>query len=316
MILLSHFFRRSDFNLILMIFLICVAWSLIETAELPDYFSYLSIFENPKNYFNDAPGFKYLIWSASLFVSYEQFRFIQAILGLSMLLYSYNNEPKNYIFPAFFFILVVFLEFYLVRLRSGLAIFVFYGAMLCYIRSHKGLGFLFWVFSLTIHPPTALVLSAVYAPVNIFAAKAIKTKLVLQTFLWLVILWAVDFLSDYRGPKLVSDVNPVRVFALLVFPLLVFAILENFKKQLSSIDFEEIIASMSVSVAFLILWAFGLFDQSGEAVVRLLSLVFGPSLLIGYLWKSGSWSANLKLYAQLVLGINSLFFINTVYLKL
>jgi len=77
----------------------------------------------------------------------------------------------------------------------------------------------------------------------------------------------------------------------------------------------ELIALMLASVALSLMYLVGFFQLSGEAIIRAYSLIASPALLFGYFVRSNVWTRTEQNWAQLVLLVNSLFFINTVFIS-
>ena len=312
-------FSLTQSRLRFSLFLVCILsslWFLFESSQLPDYQSYLTIFEEPDRHFSWNPAFVYLVKYSSLFFTYEEFRVITFALGLSMLVCACRIKINANIFAVIFFIFLILFEFFMVRIRAGICIALFYSALLVFLRSQRIFALILWCLSLLLHPATAVVLSLVYVPSRLFGSRSIKSKLILQTFSWIVFFLIIDYKAAERGPNLVSDISFIRVFLLALFPLFLLAALEGFKVRLERLDSVEIISSITSSIALVLLWSVGTFETSGEAVTRVFSLIVGPSLLIGYLWKFDSWASNVRFYAQTVLVFSCILFLNAVFLRL
>ena len=123
----------------------------------------------------------------------------------------------------------------------------------------------------------------------------------------------IDYLATDRGEHLFSEINSVRLFAICVIPVICFLFLRKFKLgYLVDPAFFGIGAVFFCGLATSVLYFVGFFALSGEAVVRVLSLVTGVSLLVAML--TTPLSAVMRGLVLSILGLNSLFFVNTVYL--
>lgn len=282
--------------------------------KLPDYHAYLDIFLKPESYSSWNIAFTTLSLISLQLMTYDSFRFVIFLLGLLLVVIA--TKPRSAInnYILIFCIFVFLLEFYIIRLRAGVCIFIFYLALLLYEKRYRLLFITFLSGAFLLHPASALTLTLVYAP---FFLKVKRNRFFLCGLLcaWMLLFLFIDELSILRGSHLNSVINPARIAFLVLLPLIFYTILTRLKFNLPKLLREpELAAVFTGSIGLLFLYLIGTFQTSGEAIVRVYSLLVGPAVTFAYLNRSAFWSNATRRYARVVMLMNSLFFLNTVYL--
>ena len=285
-----------------------------ESEKLPDYESYKNIFADPNNFSEWNIFFTSIIIGTQFLFSYEAFRI--AIFALGALLFgrirsvSIQKETLLLIFIS----CIILLEFYMIRLRAGLCIFLFYLALHFFNSKSRKLALIVGVVSFGVHPGTFLTLGLVYWP-QIAKIRLNLTFMFINICLWILFLVYVNIAALGRGIHLDSEINSVRIIALIALPMIFYLVASSFHiRLLSNSSHSEFIGLITLNIALLALYSGNFFLTSGEAIIRIYSLVSGPSMLYGLISHRDKWTFNQKYTAYLALVINSLFFINTVYL--
>lgn len=298
------------------IFLIFILFRLLfEDVNLPDYDSYSKIFFEPDKFKGFNIIFTTITLGFSYIFSYEAFRLTVFLLGSFFFVRIHKIGFRASLLPLIFISCIVLLEFYMIRMRAGLCILVFYAAYTFYGRSRVFLSSTLAVLSMLLHPATFITLALVYWPV-VFKARLSLNFVFINFMLWCLYLSVISVLSIDRGSHLFSAINPVRIVVLILIPTLFYlGIIRRmtFRSNVVQND-AEFIGLITLNVALLTLYVAGIFVTSGEAIVRVYSLVAAPVMLYGLINNYSSWGGGKKIFAFLVLTINSLFFLNTVYL--
>ena len=286
---------------------------LFERETLPDYESYASIFVNPLLHKNMSHVFAIFLDTFSTIANYETFRLFIFILGCLLFFPKLVKRSKN--LPVLLFvILIVILEFYMVRLRAGMSIFLFYVGYQFFYREWRLIAISIVGISFMMHPATCMTLLLVYLPIFI-SSNSKSIKIVILLTVWIGYLLIVEMLAINRGSHLFSDINPFRILGLVVCPILLFLVLRRFRFALLFDDRKVELTSLALaSMSVVILYVFGYFELSGEAIVRIYSLVVGPALLFGFVRNSNFWTRSERIWGLSALTVNSLFFLNIVYL--
>jgi hypothetical protein len=288
---------------------------LLESDNLPDYHAYMTIYTDPSSYSKWNIAFTTLAIVMSNLTSYEVFRFMIYLSGFALFIFALK---KNYIknnFLIFAILVLVLLEFYMVRMRAGISIVFFYLGYALYLKNHKFISTLFFSLSLLFHTATGLVFFVLYLPF-LLKIKFEKLFLIILFSVWILLFYVLDTIAINRGAHLSSAINPVRVIFLIMIPTVLICTLKKLKiGSLTMSQKPELIGLILASVALLLMYLVGFFQESGEAIIRAYSLIASPALLFGYLIRSNVWTRTEQKWAQLVLLVNSLFFINTVFIS-
>ena len=287
---------------------------LLENVNLPDYEAYQRIFVDPENFQGWNLAFTTFVLVISNVFSYEVFRIF--IFTLGALFYSsiYKYARKDVFIPLLLIAFILVLEFFMIRLRAGLCIFLFYAALTLFNKNRFTLSVISVFLAGLLHPATFCTLALVYWPI------ILKVKLNFQLILTLAIQWfsflfLIDALSVERGAHLDSEINLVRLMALLLAPTIVLAVLSpssfTVKNIRKNCEFSNIVI---LNIVILLMDLAGFFTTSGEAIIRIYSLVAGPALFYSLTQNLANWSKRQVYFGFVTLTANSLFFINTVYL--
>ena len=304
----------TQIKVFLMILAYLIMNFLLEHENLPDYESYNNIFSDPENFKSWNLLFTLFLGYFSIIFSYETFRFTCFLLGLILFVRLPYKMPGKYIILLFFITTIVLLEFYMIRLRGGISLSLFFISYYLYRNYYRLIASLPLLISLLIHPGTFFTLFVAFLPF-IFKLKLNLFSYFFLIFTWVVFLLCIDVMAQGRGSHLHSDINVFRVLALMVLPTLFYFIVNKFNLgKLNVTDHTEFIAYHTLSIACLSLYCLGVFSTSGEAIIRVYSLIAGPTLLFGLIRSFNTWRIDQLMVALCVLSANSLFFINTVYL--
>ena len=288
--------------------------TLLENVNLPDYDSYQRIFADPENFQGWNLAFTTFALVVSNVFSYESFRLLIFILGA--LLYSsiYKYVRKDKLIPLLFIAFILVLEFFMIRLRAGLCIFLFYSALTLFNKSRFTLAIVNVFLAGLVHPATFFTLALIYWPI-IFKVKLNFELLLILAIQWFSFLLLIDVLSVERGAHLDSEINLVRLMVLLLAPTILLAVLSPSRFTIKNIqencEFSNIFV---LNIVVLLMDLVGFFATSGEAIIRIYSLVAGPALFYSLTQNLANWSKPQIYFAFVTLVANSLFFINTVYL--
>jgi hypothetical protein len=247
------------------IFVLIIAFSIsslyFSQENLPDFESYKSIFNSVSGNITISswePIFMMLnyIFRDELNLSYIEFRLVLLALSLSCLLSGLyliqrsSTKGREFILKGYTVhkllldfiilsaILVFLFEFYLIRIRSGLAIsfFVlsipfFYG-----IRDRLGnvrffLAILLWLLAFFTHKQTTIVLTYFLLFPMVFALYLVRSRIhrlwisspiikgIVFLFLSILIIGVVVIKSAERGDHLYSSLNSARLIALSIITL-------------------------------------------------------------------------------------------------
>ena len=288
---------------------------LLESDNLPDYHAYMTIYTNPSGYSKWNIAFTTLAIVIYRLTSYEVFRFMIYLSGFALFIFAFKKNHKKNNFLIFAILVVVLLEFYMVRMRAGISIVFFYVGYALYLKNHKLISTLFFTLSLLFHTATGLVFFVVYLPFFL-RIKFEKLSLIILFSIWILLFYVLDIIAVDRGEHLYSAINPARVIFLIMVPTVLFFIFKKLKiGSLTMSQKPELIGLMLASVALSLMYLVGFFQLSGEAIIRAYSLIASPALLFGYFVRSNVWTRTEQNWVQLVLLVNSLFFINTVFIS-
>jgi hypothetical protein len=261
-----------------------------------------------------------------------------ALLYINLTLQRYSIYPKSiylnlitsatltYIFSIFIF------EFFIIRIRGGLAIAFFCLSIANVLRMPKNI--LIWLTSTVLifaalftHKATSVILIAVFG-VTIFCSFAEKldilrrawhiggrAKVGLYMFVAIFLLLLTSTQNHVRTGLVISNLNPARLIALAVIPLIIFMIHQKFydqknKNTLASLSWTKSFEQFYVvlAIALLVIYVLGMTELSGEALVRFYTLLSFPAL-IGLV---GAGSIRLAPLCSYLLLINASFFLATL----
>tara|TARA_B100000989_G_C19528736_1_gene468396 strand:- start:787 stop:1788 length:1002 start_codon:yes stop_codon:yes gene_type:complete len=319
-----------------------ISFQFINQESLPDYEPYQRIFLSfGLDFKSDWEPFFILLNFIFNSLGFEYDTFRSFVLGISLfsIYLTYLNLNKiskhhikiNWLLKTvlLFILSIVFFEFFIIRIRAGLSSALFLlGFSYVLISKINKINFLvglfFFILSSQTHFSTFLILSF------FILIPYVTNKLTFNytiTFIYFICSVIVSFLLitqldisvEERGSNTYSELNFFRFFFISVIPIIIYFIINFFTLINQSfiirffpqtIPFRYMaINYISLSIALFCLFPLGYADYSGEAIVRIFSLssitfVF----LINYHGSDYWW---LWLYLGL---INSLFFVNTVFL--
>ena len=316
---------------------------LLDASKFPDYAAYAGIFAYPPNI--KEPLFAFLnsaFRDAGL--NYESFRKLILLFSLCSLLYlllvvqkleSIPNSLKLNVVSIILvaYVLSVFIfEFFVIRIRAGLAISLFCIGIASLSRGPK--YFYSWTLFLIaacaaffVHKSSAVILILTFGVTALPLLNAVKpsswnlwitSDLGLKLMYFLVtsaLLFMVLTQNQVRSGVVISGLNPIRLICLSIIPLILFSItllLRNKKNQYFYkpntwiLSFE--IFYIFLAIGLLIIYSFGLANESGEALVRFYTLLSFPAL-IAYVIAGDIFSSPLCAY---ILAINASFFLATL----
>lgn len=313
-------------------------------SELPDYESYMFIYENSALALVSGwdPAFVGLAFVVNaLGLSYEGFRGVVALISIASLLAAFGIIRKVYVITSLkgqsnFLHLVIlvaclpifYLEFFAIRIRGGISLSLAVLSLsffLSYVATRKKSGLLMaaviFVFAYFCHAFTASALVLMlFAPAALSAIKIRPDeKKIKAAFLVVAIALIIALIQNNsnRGEHLFSELNIYRLLAISAFPLLL-AMMENFQKQpahamrlesqLDRFVYYLRFPYLSLSLILVPAYLLGFVDQAGEAIVRIFTL----SSIIAIIGILFSRSGNKLLWSYLLLS-NSAFFVNTIY---
>ena len=306
-------FRKGYLSHLVFVVLALTLRLVLENESLPDYESYSGIFSDPDNFLAWNIVFTIVASSFGYFFSYEAFRGTLFILGVALYCHKQRHLNIPQILALFFFTSLVLLEFHMVRLRAGVCIITFFYGFHFFLKKSKISTILLFLLSFLLHPATFITLLIAYSP-RFLAIRFNNTSYGLMILLWIVFLITIDIRAEGRGEHLYSDINSVRILGLILLPISVYITMNRFKfGRLNHYHHTEFIAYHTLTIALLILYIGGFFTYSGEAIIRVYSIIAGPVMLVGLSENLGIWRVDQLITAFMLLTANSLFFINTVY---
>lgn len=236
--------------------------------------------------------------------SYDQFRLfilLFSITGLFLLLSRLKpiNETKGFlsIYSLIMAVgLVVFvLEYFVIRIRAGLAIGMFMWALYFFNRKswYKELmALVMLVLAYFTHQfTTSMLMVFVFIPwiFTIYGKPSKLKKSVYMGFLIFVTSGCLYYLNAtyaLRGDNLFSPLNPIRALSLTIIPLVIYFISSS-ETDLRSELFPELSMFHPLFVrlymfftgGLAMMWLLGLTNESGEAIVRVFTLFSFPAIL-------------------------------------
>lgn len=288
--------------------------SFFEINSLPDYASYKNIYENPDNFKNWNIAFATLSSVSSRIISFDVFRLLIFLCGVAVYFQVFKLASRSSFILIIIAVCIVLLEFFMIRIRGGVSIFLFYVGLYYIRKSSISLSIIFFSLSGLFHTATFVTIFLIYWP-QILRVRLNVPFLLLSLAIWLSFLLLVDYTSLGRGAHLYSSINPARIFLLMICPVFLLLVLSQMKFAKIKISHNaEFFGLLVLTSALLLLFFVGVFVTSGEAIVRIYSVVAGPVLLRGLIENYDHWPGSYRNYALVVLACNSLFFINTVYI--
>ena len=255
-------FRHSVFPFMLFIGVLFIFTSFLFPIEFnPDYEAYKWIYENDAiNYAQASVDLLFVgfVRAVRYFnIEYEYFRYALLIISLAALYFaiifmhkslSYHTPNRDSIrlkiTPLLLVVVIVsmymlFLEFYLVRIRAGFALSIIALSFVFYLTDTERAGIIkksaalvLLVISYNIHSSTTIVLGYMffipffylylYNNIRTFLSKNISLFFVVCTsvLISLLIIYAGDVKSVARGAHLFSHLHPARIFGVAMIPLL------------------------------------------------------------------------------------------------
>ena len=369
--IIEYYFSKSYLILTLFVFLLFILN--IDITKLPDYNSYERIYSGSVlesiSVGGWEPFFMMINFIANSFdIKYDDYRLIVLFTSILLWFLSFTiikrKEKKSILvalnksslnsfrirkYSMFINILIIFsivlfmFEFYIIRIRAGLAIsfFIFAFAIL-WNRTNKAsilnsvIAFILLLISSQTHFSTFVILSYLVlfpyliAKVYFYAKFKYKVNFNFLIYICLYILSILVLKSIIDAVEVsrigvASQLNPVRFFSVAILPLLI--ALPIFKKKklflnltTRNVGLNEVTSFRDVYYYFIFLnyiyllinlvffYSFGLVDIAGEAVVRVYSLAYIPAFLIIF-----NTNKKYVYFWLIVILVNALFFMNTIY---
>jgi hypothetical protein len=325
----------------LALILVVLYTAFVDISFLPDYYSYERIFlESESGGGWEIAFVAFCVLLNNLGVEYSQFRIIVSIIGFLFLVrivnpsFKVNSYGRGKSFLSFGWLLVplvvvmIFLEYYVIRIRGGLGAAVFLTGFFLLMRDSlifRVCGFILLGSSFLFHLYTALMLSIfILFPYSwCYFHKYFFVRHVPYVFACLLVsvLFFVAFHSGFsaRGEHLFSPLHPFRLFCLAVVPFLFFMV--GLKERIplgSEADlrfydvfpfyFVRLYLALCFSLTIYVLLGFA--PNSGEALVRVFTAASFPAL-VSLLLKGGPKGGPISMY---IVSCNALFFGATLWL--
>lgn len=334
----------SKFSLVFAFCMVFTSLLFIDQSELPDYTSYSNIYLTADDRWEWSPGFSALmILFSKIGMTYEQVRIALASAGLLGLVWLVFLKPDiQFIgFNKYFSLVLIcflvpavsifFIEFFYIRLRAGLTgllVVCIAGAVLFSLKQKLGFfkKLLFCsagLIAAAIHPAMFLCLSFwIGLPFfwSTFKSRSSKSTpaFLFDFVLATIIVTAVINTSSVRGEHLDSPLNPVRVLLMCFIPLIFYLghIIArsrkiNFAISESYVYYDSLLRLYALSSILLIVFFLtGGIESQGEAMVRFYTGSVFSFILALLLVNNPSQAVS----ASYIIFVNSLFFINTVWL--
>lgn len=312
---------------------------LLDARNLPDYEAYAGIFISP-GYIKE-PGFIFLNdLIRNVGFTYNQYRSLLLLFDLSAFYYLIRSVLVgdcskralpiilNAILLSYFFSVFI-LEFFVIRLRAGLAIALFCLAIGVLIRrSNTKTSYLVAValigISFSVHLSTSVILFTIFCATLIPKVKIYYLKnmfgLKVLIFIFSVVTFFLIYLvltqNQIRSGVVVSPLNPVRLIFLAIVPVVIYfysLILESDSSLTgSNMDsWPEIFELFYVilSIGLIGLYLLGLTLVSGESLVRFSTLLSFPALIAFLISKESPRRIHICAY---IIFMNASFFLATL----
>lgn len=319
--------------------------SLLNTQNLPDYYSYQELYINSDGYSWKYQAFLSVCKIFKFFdLSYDSFRNFNIIVASSIFykitstqIHLMTRLSFKSIFTLFLIFLIstmFFVEFMLVRLRAGYSIIIFLAFISIIsredLRTAKNflLSIFFFSLSFFIHFETAVALLLFFAiPLFFYKLRfpGIHRYIILLiggVFVWYIFYIISIYYSNTQRIAWASELNFFRF--IVISPLaLIFISIQFFYSKFSPYEFSHWESKFNLPNIFcvgylssaLVICAFylvGSLGNAGEAIVRIVTLY--SVVAIWLLMKSRFNFSNI--FSMYILSTNSIFFYNTIYLKL
>lgn len=320
-----------------------VYFLLLDASNLPDYAAYAGIFTNPEVireplfvFFNNA--------FRGAGQNYENFRNVLLLFSLTSLLYLLLSVQELEPIPKILksnvgsiiltaYVLTIFiLEFFVIRIRAGLAIALLCIGIAVILRAPK--HFFSWTLLLIsvcaaffVHKSSATILVLTFGVTALPLLNGVKpaswhfwiiNDLGLKLIYLLVagtLLFLVLTQNQVRSGVVISVLNPIRLICLGIIPLMLFSVTRLLRNQMNQYFYRPNIWVLSfenfyvvLAIELLIIYWLGLTNDSGEALVRFYTLLSFPAL-IAFISAGGIFASPLCAY---LLTINASFFLATL----
>ena len=315
---------------------------------LPDYYSYLTMYGYGGEFSSRYAGFATIAALLSrIGLNYEHFRLLMLVLGtiLSAIFLRMGRattltsgarsggiQQSNTL--MLLFVSVFILEFFLIRLRAGLSIFFVTIAFLTWKNSTR--SFSRRVINLVLKTTSIFLSAAIhietFAIIFVFMLTPIlwaryanlrpqwkaKVFFLMSCAIWVVIFWFVtNNTVQFRGENLRSALNVVRFVAIAPIPILLWPVvwrqlrrIGNKKWRNDYFPYFFVLNYMASALVLTLVYLLGQVGGSGEAIVRIMTLSS-----LGAIVSLAEGGINLHNgIAIYIVTVNSLFFINTVFL--
>lgn len=332
--------RRASYIGIILV-LITFFYLLLNLGELPDYESYERIFTDAVlggDWEILFVALAYLFTHIGL--SYSDFRdFILVTSSLSLLLTlraidrqrlgaaRFANDVIFYHLFLTFVLLVFFLEYFVIRIRAGLAIGVISLAFYFFLsggRMGRLAAVVLVVLSFFVHQFTSIILAILvifpiaWSSMPKFFLRKKSLFYLVSAFVACMVLFGIQTTFESRGENVFSSLNSVRFLAISVIPLIIYFLIPGETRIYATggegyynVEFVRNFVRLYVifSAALFVSYFLGLTENSGEAIVRVFTLASLPALyslvFIGSVRKAP--------ISSYILATNALFFIATIY---
>lgn len=333
-----YFFQSlTEQNIFLILLFFGIYFFAFYTDINPDYSSYKLIYSGsiPLN----EP--LYLLInkiSRECGLSYDNFRSIIFVFSISSLFWvlkicqNENANQKNQKLHALNYALILFvlyifiLEFFVVRIRAGLAIAIIsvglaLSKQIVSYRIRWPILFSSFVITFFIHKSTTVILAIIFFSMYLPSLKLYKKfnfngvheYLAFCLSISVTMLMALTYMNIER--TLISPLNPIRLIAIAIIPLMIYlaSIFLKHKNKLNLVDLNSISQRFEffyavMSFCLIIFYLCGFASTSGESLVRFFTLFSFPALLI-FVWSGGVAFSLLTTY---LLVVNSCFFLATL----
>lgn len=333
--------KRRAIHIGTILVLITFFYLLFNPSELPDYEAYQRIFTDAV-----LDGDWELLFVALAYffnqigLSYSDFLgFILVTCSLSLFLTLRTIDRQRveaaksayevifYHLFLTFVLLVFFLEYFVIRIRAGLAIGIISLAFYFFLsdgRMGRLAAVVLVVSSFFVHQSTSIVLAVlvifpiVWSSMPTFFLGKKSLFYLVSAFLAYMVLSGIQSTFESRGEHIFSWLNPVRFLAISVIPLIIYFLIPGETRiyatggaRYYNVKFvRNFVRLYVIFSAVLFVWYFlGLTENSGEAIVRVFTLASLPALyslvFIGSVRKAP--------ISSYILATNALFFIVTIY---
>lgn len=292
---------------------------LTKQSSLPDYESYELMFQERFD-ISSLNQYSLIIgvfdFMELIGLNYESARFLFSF-GLTCLFLIFLSKRRGLIFYSHmrkyrlvipFALLFFILEFFHVRLRAGLSLFIF---LIGLIQSSKYFRNGFILLSIVSHFGTGLICSFLFSSFlfnshnwSILKKYNFPIKVIFSLCLFYFLEKSITlFRADF-----ISTLNPFRFYVTYFFLVVYVAwkYLNNYKTIGIKIEGNESLIALYLGLTFV--YFFGLTEKSGEAIVRITTL---SSFLAIYVLHIAKYQTNINLSLYMLL-TNGMFFLYTL----